>query len=162
VFDVDGVLTDGSVFLREGDGGESQKRFSVRDGLGVRLLRQAGLPVAFVSGRTSGAVLARAQELDVRHVIQGADDKLAAVRDIALRVGVGEEEVAYMGDDLPDLPVLRRVGYAMAPADAVHEVREVADLVTATRAGCGCVREAAEAILRAQDRWASVVERFLT
>jgi 3-deoxy-D-manno-octulosonate 8-phosphate phosphatase (KDO 8-P phosphatase) len=159
-FDVDGVLTDGSILI-DGEGRESTKKFSVKDGLGIALLRRAGLPVAFVSGRSSVALEARARELDVKFLVQGSDDKLGALREIAHTAGVREEEIAYMGDDLPDLPVLRRVGYAMCPADAAPELREVCQLVTRAKGGEGCAREAAEKILRGQDRWSAILERFL-
>jgi 3-deoxy-D-manno-octulosonate 8-phosphate phosphatase (KDO 8-P phosphatase) len=162
VFDVDGVLTDGSLYV-DFRGGERVKRFHVKDGLGISLLARAGLKVGLVSGRKSDAVAHRVSELglDPRLVRQGTEDKVAVVQELAHQAGLREDEVAYMGDDLPDLAVLRRVGFPMAPADAAPEVREVAELVTKARGGEGCAREAAEKILKTQERWTGLVERFL-
>lgn len=160
VLDVDGVLTDGQI-IWQGDGFDA-KNFDVKDGLGITLLRKARIEVAFVSGRSSKAVSSRAEELGVRHVHQGVADKLAAAREVMHKCGVREEETGYMGDDLPDLPVLRRVGFAAAPADAAAEVRSVVELVTRAPGGRGAVREVAERILKAQQRWGNAVESFLT
>jgi 3-deoxy-D-manno-octulosonate 8-phosphate phosphatase (KDO 8-P phosphatase) len=160
VFDVDGVLTDGSIIWQ--DGGWDAKVFDVKDGFGILLLRKAHIEVAFVTGRTSFAVEDRARELGVRWCVQGTEDKLSAVREIMHKAGVREEETAFVGDDLNDLAVLRRVGFAAAPADAVLEVRTVVELVTKAPGGHGCAREVAERILKAQQRWNGVVEAYLT
>jgi YrbI family 3-deoxy-D-manno-octulosonate 8-phosphate phosphatase len=155
VLDVDGVLTDGSLpFSGEG---QPTKTFNVRDGLGIKLLLQAGLQVALLSGRASAAVETRAAELGIPHVLLGVKDKVAALGDLLAQLGLEEGQVACMGDDLPDLEVLRRVGYPMAPADAVAEVKAVARLVTRAPGGRGAVREAAEYLLRAQGRWGTVL-----
>jgi 3-deoxy-D-manno-octulosonate 8-phosphate phosphatase (KDO 8-P phosphatase) len=160
VFDIDGVLTDGSIIWQY-SAGWNAKVFDVKDGFGILLLLKAGLEVAFISGRQSIAVEHRAKDLGVKHVVQGADDKLAALREVMLKTGVREDEIAFVGDDLNDLPVLRRVGFACAPADAVSEVKQVAELVTRAPGGKGCAREVAEKILKAQDRWAGIVEKYL-
>ena len=160
VFDIDGVLTDGSIIWQY-SAGWNAKVFDVKDGFGILLLLKAGLEVAFISGRQSIAVDHRAKDLGVTHVIQGAEDKLAALREVMLKTGVREDEIAFVGDDLNDLPVLRRVGFACAPADAVAEVKQVAELVTKAPGGKGCAREVAEKILKAQDRWAGIVEKYL-
>lgn len=160
VFDVDGVLTDGSLIY--GPEGELLKRFCVKDGLGIQLLKRARIEVALVSGRSSAALLQRARELQIEQVVHGAEDKLAAVRALQLKNGVREEETGYMGDDLPDLPVLRRVGFSAAPHDASPEVRSVVEYVTQVPAGHGCAREVAERVLKAQHRWNAVLEGYLT
>jgi 3-deoxy-D-manno-octulosonate 8-phosphate phosphatase (KDO 8-P phosphatase) len=159
VFDVDGVLTDGSIIWQ--DVGWGAKVFDVKDGFGILLLRKAGVEVAFITGRTSEAVEQRARELGVPYCLQGVDDKLAALRAIMIKAGVREDEVAFVGDDLNDLAVLRRVGFAAAPADAVHEVKTVVEHVTKAPGGKGCAREVAEKILKAQQRWGTVLEKYL-
>lgn len=145
VLDVDGVMTDGSVFL-DASGAET-KRFNVRDGLGIKLWRRCGFKAAFLTARQSLAVERRAKELDVEIVVQGVHDKSKGLDEILSHFGVGPERVAYMGDDWPDVPVLRRVGFAMAVQDAADEVKSAAALVTRARGGRGAVREAVEHIL---------------
>lgn len=145
VLDVDGVMTDGSVFL-DASGAET-KRFNVRDGLGIKLWRRCGFKAAFLTARQSLAVERRAKELDVEIVVQGVHDKSKGLDEILAHFGVGPERAAYMGDDWPDVPVLRRVGFAMAVQDAAEEVKAAAALVTRARGGRGAVREAIEHIL---------------
>jgi 3-deoxy-D-manno-octulosonate 8-phosphate phosphatase (KDO 8-P phosphatase) len=153
--DVDGVLTDGTVLLLSG-GGEA-KAFHIRDGLGVVLARRAGLKVGLISGRSSDAVTRRAGELGIEIVRQGVSDKAAALREIVAAEGVAAHEVAYIGDDVNDLPVLTEVGLSAAPADAPLEVRAQAFMVTDARGGQGCFREFVEAILRARGDWDRLV-----
>lgn len=153
--DVDGVLTDGGL-LYDGQGGES-KQFHVQDGQALRFLLDQGLEVALISGRTSAAVATRARELGIRHVHQGIKDKPAALAALLQELGLGLPQVAYMGDDLPDLRVMRQVGFSAAPADARPEVRQAARLVTQAAGGRGAVRELAEHLLRAQGRWSAVL-----
>jgi 3-deoxy-D-manno-octulosonate 8-phosphate phosphatase (KDO 8-P phosphatase) len=138
LFDVDGVMTDGTLFVSEK--GESFKPFNILDGLGLKLL-----------------VRVRAGELDIDHLIQGAADKLHAYVDLRQRLGLEDAQVCYMGDDLPDLPVLRRCGLALSPPDAVDEVRSEVHFVTKTGGGNGAVREACELIMQAQGTWAAHV-----
>jgi 3-deoxy-D-manno-octulosonate 8-phosphate phosphatase (KDO 8-P phosphatase) len=160
VLDVDGVLTDGS--LRYTRRGEEGKTFSVRDGLGIRLLLQAGLAVAVVSGRRGEAVAVRCRELGLPDelVIQGSRDKAADLDALERRLGLADAAVAAIGDDLPDLPLLVRVGVAVCPADADPEVVAVCHLVCRAAGGKGAVREVAELILKVQGRWQELVGRW--
>jgi len=162
VLDVDGVLTDGTlIFSAEG---EVLKRFSVRDGLAVRLLLDAGIDVAVLSGRTSDAVTVRCTELGMREelIIQGSRDKSADLDRIEELLGLEDREVAAMGDDLPDLPMLARAGFAACPADAAPEVMAACDLVCGAVGGRGAVREVAEVLLKAQRRWMGQVGSWVT
>jgi 3-deoxy-D-manno-octulosonate 8-phosphate phosphatase (KDO 8-P phosphatase) len=133
------------------------KRFHVRDGLGYALWHRAGKHSAILSGRRAGAVDRRAAELAIAHVLQGHDAKAEPFRELVERIGLEPRQVCYVGDDLPDLPVLRAVGLAACPADAVAEVRDAAHLVTRTPGGRGAVREVIEVILKSQGKWASLV-----
>lgn len=153
--DVDGVLTDGRLLLLP-DGGEA-KAFHVRDGLAVVLAHQAGLKTGLLSGRESGVVARRAAELGMAVVRQGVADKRAAFAEILAANGLRSHEVAYMGDDLNDLAVMREAGLSGAPADAAYEVRAEAFMVTDARGGAGCLREFTEAILRARGDWERVL-----
>ena len=158
VLDVDGVLTDGQVTFAVAD--VEVKSFHVRDGSGVALWRRLGKHAAAVSGRDSPAVARRAAELGVAPVLQGVTDKLAALRQILTESRLRPDQVAAVGDDLPDLPVLGSVGLAVAVADACAEVRQVAHYTTLKRGGRGAVREAIELILRCQGTWQRVVEQY--
>jgi 3-deoxy-D-manno-octulosonate 8-phosphate phosphatase (KDO 8-P phosphatase) len=148
VFDVDGVLTDGRLAYFA-DGSES-KSFHVHDGLGLKLLRRAGIAVAWITARNSAAVAHRAGEIGIDHLHQGETDKLARLREIAGALGLGFEEIAYMGDDLPDLSCLARVGLAIAPANAHPLVRDRVHWRTRLPGGGGAVREACDLILAAR------------
>jgi 3-deoxy-D-manno-octulosonate 8-phosphate phosphatase (KDO 8-P phosphatase) len=149
--DVDGVMTDGTVLLLP-DGGEA-KAFHIRDGLALVLAGRAGLRTGLVSGRASAVVERRAAELGMAVVRQGVRDKAAVLREILAEQELASHEVAYMGDDVNDLAVLREVGLSAAPADAPLEVRLEAFMVTEARGGQGCLREFVEAILRARGDW---------
>ena len=151
LFDVDGVMTDGTLFVS--GQGESFKPFNILDGLGLKLLKSSGVATGILTGRSSAAVSTRAGELDIDHLIQGANDKLRAYVDLLQQLGLDDEHICYMGDDLPDLPVLRRCGLALSPPGAVDEVRSEVHFVTRTRGGKGAVREACELIMRAQGSW---------
>ncbi len=151
VLDVDGVLTDGTVRLLP-DGGEV-KVFSVRDGLAIRWALQAGIGVAFLSGRQSAAVERRAAELGVTQVIQGSRDKVADFEILAKDSGDRFEDTAFMGDDVPDLPLLDRVGLSAAPADAAPELLTEVDYVCRAEGGRGAVRELIELVLRSRGVW---------
>jgi 3-deoxy-D-manno-octulosonate 8-phosphate phosphatase (KDO 8-P phosphatase) len=159
LLDVDGVLTDGSVIYA--DDGTEWKRFHVRDGSGLKLWRAAGKRSAIVSGRTSAAVARRASELGIDPVLQGRDDKLAALAEVLTATGLRPEQVCAVGDDLPDVPVLRRCGLAVAVADACPEVRAVAHHVTAAPGGRGAVREAIEWLLKLNGRWAELTAHYV-
>lgn len=157
--DVDGVLTDGGLYLD--DAGLQGKRFHVRDGLGMRLLREAGLQVGIITARKSKLVEQRAEELKLAFVRQGAHRKWAALEEEMNRAGLTPEACAYMGDDLVDLGVLTRVGLAAAPADAHPEVAARVHWQASTGGGRGAVRELAEGILHAQGAWEGIVARML-
>jgi 3-deoxy-D-manno-octulosonate 8-phosphate phosphatase (KDO 8-P phosphatase) len=150
VLDVDGVLTDG--VLVYGPSGEEIKRFHVRDGLAVQAARLAGIEVA-VSGRASAAVTRRMSELGIVEVHQGIADKAAELRALLGRLGIKAEETAVMGDDLPDLPVMRIAGLALAPSDAAPETKRAAAWVSRAPGGHGAVREAVEMLLRSRKAW---------
>lgn len=158
LLDVDGVLTDGSILYA--DDGTELKRFHVRDGSGLKLWRAAGKRAAIVSGRQSAAVERRAAELGITPVLQGRDDKLAALAQVLAATDVRPEQVCAIGDDLPDLPVLRACGLAVAVADACPEVRRAADYVTTAPGGRGAVREAVEWLLKLSGRWDDLTARY--
>ena len=158
LFDVDGVLTDGGILVH-GDGSES-KMFHIRDGAGMVWAQRAGLLVGLLSARSSGATAQRAAQLAIRIVQQGASTKVDGFDAILRQTGLGDTDVAYMGDDLLDLPVLRRAGFAAAPADAAAEVRAAAHWIAAAGGGRGAARELIEFILRAQGLWLSVLADY--
>jgi 3-deoxy-D-manno-octulosonate 8-phosphate phosphatase (KDO 8-P phosphatase) len=153
--DVDGVLTDGTVLLLP-DGREA-KSFHIRDGLGIVLAHRAGLRTGLLSGRRSDAVAHRAAELGMTLLMQGIDDKGAALREILASESLEPHEVAYMGDDVTDLPVMAEVGLSAAPADAPMEVRNAAFMNTTAAGGQGCLRELVEAVLKARGDWERVL-----
>ncbi len=162
LIDCDGVLTDGGLYYAT-DGErviEAVKVFHIHDGLGLRLARQAGLKVGIISGRGSLSLAARARELEIDYLSQGIETKLEAYEEIRAAAGLQAEEIAYLGDDLPDLPLMRQVGLAIAVEDAVSEVRQSAHFITQRRGGRGAVREAVELILKAQDKWDAVIASF--
>jgi len=158
LLDVDGVLTDGSITYS--DSHEEVKRFHVRDGTGLKLWMEAGKKVAIVSGRTSPTVLRRATELGIITVLQGQENKLAALAEVLETFKLTADQVCAMGDDLPDLPVMKTVGVAVAVADAVAEVRLAAHSVTIIPGGHGAVRETVEWLLKRQGHWDGLVSRF--
>ena len=158
LLDVDGVLTDGMVLVHS-DGAES-KNFAIRDGIAIVWAQRSGLRVGFLSARTSATTDHRAAQLGVSIVQQGVLNKLEAYERIVANENVRDAEVAYMGDDIVDLAVMRRVGFAAAPADAVPEVRERVHWVSATKGGEGAVRELIETIMKAQNRWTAVVDAY--
>jgi len=158
VFDVDGVLTDGRLWY--GPGGEELKAFHAFDGHGVKLLRMAGLKTAILSGRDSQAVSERAKELGIEHVIQGADDKRKAFAGLMRKLRMKSAAVAYMGDDVVDLPVLTRCGFACAPREAPQDVRHRVHFIPSAPAGHGAAREVCEFILEAQGKLGRVLARF--
>ena len=155
LFDVDGVLTDGVVVMHA-DGSES-KGFHIKDGAAIVWAQRAGVQVGLLSARSSGATTHRAAQLAVRIVQQGVTSKASAFDQILRTSGLSEDAVAYMGDDLLDLPVLRRAGFSAAPSDAAPEVREAVHWVSTAAGGRGAARELIELVLRAQDRWDAVV-----
>jgi 3-deoxy-D-manno-octulosonate 8-phosphate phosphatase (KDO 8-P phosphatase) len=159
LFDVDGVLTDGKILLHA-DGSES-KSFDIRDGTGIVLAQRAGLRTGLLSARHSGATAERAAQLRIPIVRQGSADKLETLEEIIAAEGISAGEVAFMGDDLLDLPVIEHVGLAAAPVDAADEVRSRAHWIATRRGGDGAVRELIEMVLKAQGRWDGIVASFI-
>jgi 3-deoxy-D-manno-octulosonate 8-phosphate phosphatase (KDO 8-P phosphatase) len=157
VLDVDGVLTDGGLWTTEA--GEVIKRFDVRDGLGLRLLREAGVEVAWLSGGKSGATEQRARYLGITRVLTGVGDKPAALSALQAELGVDRQESAFVGDDLNDLAVKPAIGLLVCTADAAAPLRRQADWVLDRNGGDGAVRRLAEEILRARGAWAELAER---
>jgi 3-deoxy-D-manno-octulosonate 8-phosphate phosphatase (KDO 8-P phosphatase) len=158
ICDVDGVLTPGQVVLDNEQG--EQKAFNIKDGLGIKLLQQAGIEVAIITGRESNIVTRRMAELGVKHVYQGQKNKIAAYEGLLSALNIAQDQVAYMGDDLPDLPLMRRSGLGIAVADASSFVLTKADTLTKTKGGFGAVREIAEMILSAQHKLDEIHEDY--
>lgn len=159
ILDVDGVLTDGGIYVAP-DGGELYKPFFARDGLIISLARKVGITTAVITGRASSIVENRMRELHIDLVYQGSLDKRAAYADIKGRTGLGDAEIAYIGDDIVDLPILREVGLPCAVGDAVPEVRETAQIIAAAPGGRGAVREIYEIILKTQGLWERILTAF--
>jgi len=163
VLDVDGVLTDGGIYLGDVDGRRMEfKKYDIQDGLGILMLRWAGIRVGIITGRVSESVALRAAELKVDDLVQ--DDqarKLPALRKICQRVGIGLDEVAFIGDDLPDVGVLREVGLPVAVANATDDCVKAATLRLTRNGGAGAVREFCELLLRARGEWDALVERYV-
>jgi YrbI family 3-deoxy-D-manno-octulosonate 8-phosphate phosphatase len=156
--DVDGVMTDGGIIFN--NDGIEVKRFHIRDGLGIKLWQRAGYQFGILTARSSHIVKLRATELGVDLLRQGFEDKYPVASQIIGELGLEAEQVCYIGDDLLDLPVMRRVGWSVAVADAAEEVRAAADLVTRCGGGQGAVRETIEALLKAKGQWEDIVRRF--
>ena len=154
ILDVDGVMTDGSLYYSAE--GEAIKMFNVRDGAAIKWLQRAGIEIAVITGRHSLETQARADELGIKTVIQGAFKKLPVFLEFLEKSGVPAEQVAYMGDDYHDLPLLKRVGLSMAPADAIDEVKNAVDWIASVPGGRGAVRAAAELILKARGQWEEI------
>lgn len=157
--DVDGVLTDGS--LNIGAEGELFKAFNARDGLGLSCLLRSGVRVAIITGRKSAIIHRRAEELGITELYEGIKDKRKILAELAAEAGLQREEIAYMGDDLNDLPALDFAGLPCAPADAAPEVTAVSVFTAQNAGGRGAVREAAELILKAQGKWNEIVDAYL-
>jgi 3-deoxy-D-manno-octulosonate 8-phosphate phosphatase (KDO 8-P phosphatase) len=165
ILDVDGVMTDGGIYLGASRTGETLelKRFEITDGLGVVMLQRSGIEVAIVTGRRSEVVALRARELNIAEVHQDPGAyKLPVVRNMLERRGYGWENAAFLSDDIADLPVLRRVGLPVAVANAVSEVRAVARWNTSRSGGQGAIREFAEALLKARDQWEAALAGYLS
>jgi 3-deoxy-D-manno-octulosonate 8-phosphate phosphatase (KDO 8-P phosphatase) len=160
--DVDGTLTEGGLYIGGADGRAVElKRYDIKDGMGIVLLRTAGIPVVLASGRSSESSRLRAEELKVEYVHDAVGVKLPLFETVMRRHGVGWDAVAFVGDDLPDLPLLRRAALPVAVADAVREARALALHTTTARGGHGAVREFAEDLLRARGEWDEVLRRYL-
>ena len=159
IFDVDGVLTDGSLYI--GDDGQEYKAFNSRDGHGMVLLRQTGVTLAIITGRSSEVVRIRMASLGINHVYQGIQDKLAAYEELKQTLGMTDEAIAYVGDDVMDLPVLRRAGLAVAVADAHPLVQRHAHWRTASPGGRGAARDFCELLMEAQGTLDTMMARYL-
>ena len=159
LMDCDGVLTDGRITL-VGDA-EEQKSFHTRDGHGIVMLQRAGLRTGIISGRTSAAVVRRAADLRIEFVRQGSLDKVEQFDEVLAAAGVAADETAFVGDDVVDIPLMRRSGLAVAVADATPETRSAAHYITHLAGGFGAVREVCELILKAQGRWEELMKRYV-
>ncbi len=159
LMDCDGVLTDGRLWLL--DTGDEQKSFSARDGLGLDLWHRAGLKSGIISGRSSSAVERRARELNIEYLRQGSQNKIRDFEELLGLAEVEESEVAFIGDDLNDIPLMTRAELAVAVANAAEEARAVAHYVTQAAGGLGAVRETVEMILKVQGRWAEITQKYL-
>ncbi|MBB5193073.1 3-deoxy-D-manno-octulosonate 8-phosphate phosphatase (KDO 8-P phosphatase) [Silvimonas terrae] len=159
IFDVDGVMTDGSLYYT--DAGEELKAFNALDGHGIRMLQDSGVKVAIITGRKSRLVEHRARNLNIDLLYQGASDKLATFAELLAATGLTQEQCGYMGDDVIDLPVMRRVAFAISVPDAPQIVRDNAHLVTVARAGHGAVREACETIMQSQGTLDGIMAWYL-
>ncbi|BCR05492.1 haloacid dehalogenase [Desulfuromonas versatilis] len=158
LLDVDGVMTDGRI-IYDANGVET-KAFDVKDGHGLKLIQRVGIRVGIITGRESTVVNRRAEELGIEILYQGAKDKLVPYREILETLGIGDREVAYVGDDVVDLPILRRVGFAATVADAVEEVKSCVHYVTSRPGGRGAVRELCDLILKQTGRWEELTARY--
>ncbi|MGR9105784.1 MAG: 3-deoxy-manno-octulosonate-8-phosphatase KdsC [Gammaproteobacteria bacterium] len=159
IFDVDGVLTDGKLIFDES--GREYKCFNTKDGHGIKMLHENGIATAVISGRKSPAVALRMASLGVKHVFQGREDKTNAFDELRAQLPVVTEQIAYVGDDLPDIPVFARVGLAIAVADAHITVRQHADWCTTLPGGCGAAREVCDLVLLAQERLETSIDGYL-
>jgi 3-deoxy-D-manno-octulosonate 8-phosphate phosphatase (KDO 8-P phosphatase) len=158
LLDVDGVLTDGRLYY--GNSGEEMKAFNIQDGLGIKLLQQAGIQVGIITGRVSELVQRRATELGINPVIQGREDKLTALNELMLTADLSLDEVAFVGDDLPDLAVIKKVGLGITVANGSTTLKSAADWQTTKKGGDGAVREVAEMLLTCQDNLAHLLEQY--
>jgi 3-deoxy-D-manno-octulosonate 8-phosphate phosphatase (KDO 8-P phosphatase) len=160
IFDVDGVLTDGSLYL--GDDGQEYKAFNSRDGHGMKMLQATGVEIGIITGRTSQVVQHRMDGLGIRHVYQGKQEKLPAFEELVAKLGLPPHQVAYVGDDVVDLPVMRRVGLAIAVQDAAPLVKQHAHWTTDHGGGRGAARDVCELIMRAQGTLDAQLQHYLT
>ena len=158
LLDVDGVLTDGSITYN--DRGEETKQFNVKDGFGIKVLMSVGIQLGIVTGRRSKALTHRCNDLGISLVFDGISDKASVLDEIQQRTGISADNTAFVGDDIPDLALMRRIGVSIAVADAHEDVRAYADWVTSAPGGAGAVREVCEAILKSQGTWDNIVEHL--
>jgi 3-deoxy-D-manno-octulosonate 8-phosphate phosphatase (KDO 8-P phosphatase) len=158
ILDVDGVLTDGTIIIDHH--GYESKCFNSLDGHGLRMWKRAGLKIAFLSGRLSEPTQHRAEQLDIDHCIQNCHHKIQAFEDLLKEEGLMPEQICYIGDDLMDIPVMKRSGFGIAVANAVDEVKQHADYVTKKSGGAGAVREAVEYVLKNSGKWTKLTKRY--
>jgi len=158
LLDVDGVLTDGSIIYSDED--SETKVFNVKDGFGLKLIMSAGIKVGLVTGRTSKALHHRCRDLKIKYIYDGVQQKAQLLDKIVLETGVSADDTAFIGDDLPDIPLMRRIGLSIAVADAHEMVRDYSDWVTSAPGGRGAVREVCDALLKARGDWQKLMEKF--
>ena len=158
LLDVDGVLTDGSIVYD--DRGTETKAFNAKDGLGMRLLMDSGIDIGLITGRSSGALKHRCRNLGIHLLMDGVKDKAAALEQVQSDTGLTQDQIAFVGDDLPDMAIMSRVGLSVAVSDASPAVREMAHMVTRKPGGKGAVREVCEAILQSKDLWDDILNRM--
>ncbi len=158
LLDVDGILTDGSIII--GESNQELKIFNIKDGLGIKLAQTAGIEIGIITGRTSEAVKKRADELDIQILYQGQPDKLKTYEQIKKDLGLTDDQIAYMGDDLNDLKLFQKVGLSIATEDSRDEVKAEADYITKTPGGKGAVREVIELILKSQGKWQGLIQKY--
>ncbi|WP_455223291.1 3-deoxy-manno-octulosonate-8-phosphatase KdsC [Kaarinaea lacus] len=159
IFDVDGVLTDGSLFY--GDDGQEYKAFNSRDGHGMKMLQETGVQIAIITGRTSEVVLHRMKNLKVQHIYQGRLEKLPAFEELINKLGIEKDHVAYVGDDVVDLPIMIRVGLAITVPSAHDLAKQHAHWITTQAAGAGAAREICEMIMKAQGTYEAAMAKYL-
>ena len=160
LLDVDGVLTDGKITYT--DIGEEIKSFNSKDGLGIRLLIESGIKVGIITGRKSGALTHRCENLGIDLLFDGVIDKVKAFNKILYKTKISASETAFAGDDLPDLPVMKRAGLSIAPADAPPYIQEHADIITRQKGGEGAIREICDEILKAKNKWDMIINKYLS
>lgn len=158
ILDVDGVLTDGTLYYA--NNGDELKRFHIHDGLGIQLAQQAGIEIAIISGKNSEPLSRRIQELGIKHAYLGCQNKLPPYEELKTKLTINDDEIAYMGDDLPDLPLLQRAGVAITVPNAVADVKQHVDYITHLPGGQGAVREACVLLLKAQSRYQDVLKSY--
>jgi 3-deoxy-D-manno-octulosonate 8-phosphate phosphatase (KDO 8-P phosphatase) len=159
ILDVDGILTTGAIYYGSND--FQMRGFHIHDGLGIKLMQKAGIPIAIISGKQSDVVKKRLQDLHVEHMYLGHEDKRPAYQDLKTRLGLEDQDIAYMGDDLPDLPLLRQAGFSATVPDAPQIITQTVDYISKKNAGLGAVRELCELILNAQQKLDSVIESYI-
>ena len=158
LLDVDGVLTDGGIIYN--DNGAETKVFSVKDGLGMRLLMEAGIHLGIITGRRSNALYCRCKDLGINLIYDGVENKIDVLDALLHQTGVSAEEIAFIGDDLPDLKLMKTIGLSIAVGDAHKVILDNADMVTSANGGHGAVREVCETILKAKGLWENILERL--
>lgn len=160
ILDVDGILTTGALYYL--NDGTEMRGFHIHDGLGIQLLQKTGVTVAVISGKKSEAVARRLAELNIEHAFLGHDEKIPAYEELKAKLGLTDDQIAYMGDDLPDLPLLRRAGLAISVPNAVEIIQQHADYITKNKGGKGAVREACEFIMKSKNQYQAVIQSYLT
>ncbi len=160
ILDVDGILTTGALYYL--NDGTEMRGFHIHDGLGIQLLQKTGVTVAVISGKKSEAVARRLAELNIEHAFLGHDEKIPAYEELKVKLGLTDDQIAYMGDDLPDLPLLRRAGLAISVPNAVEIIQQHADYITKNKGGKGAVREACEFIMKSKNQYQAVIQSYLT